>query len=108
MTEDFAVLIIDMFHYDEESEMVLGGFPSFDLAKEFARRRVRDSVELFRQPEQSRDALKRMWYMFGEDASVLQSDPHYCASSELDFFIDNPATPDERDWKAVKEIAGIK
>lgn len=47
-----------------------------------------------------------MWYMFGETAIVLDSD--YSANSELDFFIDHPATLEERDWQSVKKKAGIQ
>jgi hypothetical protein len=104
----YSVLIIDMFHYDPEEDYVIDGFPTFELAKEFARRWVWDSVEELRKPGQSREELRSMWYTFGEDASVLQGEPHYRGSSELDFFIEHPATPEERDWQTIRKLAGIR
>ena len=104
----YSVLIRDMFHrYDEEEdEYVIGGFPTFELAKEFARRWVRDSVEEYRRPGQSEEELRRMWYTFGEDA-VARGETVYVGSRELDFFVERPASPEERDWQAVKRLAGI-
>jgi len=103
----YSVLIIDMFRHDPEEDYVIGGFPTRELAKEFARRRVRDSVEEQRKPGQSPEDLRRMWHTFGEDASVMQGEPHYAGSHELDFFVEHPAGPEERDWQAVKRLAGI-
>ncbi len=108
MTESYSVLIIDMYHYDPEEDFVVRGFPTFELAKEFARRWVRDSVEELREPGQSKEELRRRWFTFGEDASVIQGEPHYAGSHELDFFIEHPAAPEERDWQAVKRLAGIR
>ena len=104
----YSVLIRDMFHYyDEEEDYVIDGFPTFELAKEFARRWVRDSVEEFRQPGQSKEELRSMWYAFGEDA-VAQGETVYVGSRELDFFVEHTATAEERDWQAVKRLAGIR
>lgn len=103
----YSVLIRDMFHsYQEEEEYVIGGFPTFELAREFARRWVRDSVEGHRQSGRSKEELRRMWHTFGEDA-VVQGETTYVGSRELDFFIEHPATAEERDWQAVKKLAGI-
>ena len=107
MGESYSVLVIDMFHYDPEEDYVVSGFPTFGLAKEFSRRRVRDSVEEHRRPGISPEELRRMWHTFGEDASVIRGEPHYAGSHELDFFIAHPATADERDWRAIKRLAGI-
>jgi hypothetical protein len=102
----YSVLIIDLFRHDPEEDYVVSGFPTFELASEFARRWVRDSVEEQRQPGQSQEELRRMWHTFGEDASVLGGEPHYAGSHELDFFIEHPARPEERDWQAVRKLAG--
>ena len=107
MGEGYSVLIIDMFQYDPKEDYVIDGFPTFELAKEFARRWVRDSVEEQRKPGQSKEELRDMWYTFGEDASVLHGEPHYAGSHELDYFIEHPASPEERDWQAVRKLAGI-
>ena len=103
----YSVLIIDMFNYDPEEDYVIRGFPTFELAKEFARRWVRDSVEEQRRPGQTKEELRRQWFTFGEDASVIHFEPHYAGSHELDYFIEHTATPEERDWQAVKRLAGI-
>lgn len=85
---------------DEETGYSIRGFPSLETAREFARRFVRDSLEELRAPNQTRDELRRLWFLFGEDASVEGTG--HGGSSELDFFIDNPATPEERDWVALR------
>jgi len=107
MSVGYSVLIIDMFRHDPEADYVVVGFPTYVLAREFARRWVRDSVEEQRRPGQSREELRRMWYTFGEDASVIQGEPHYAGSHELEFFIEHPATPEEHDWRSIKTQAGI-
>ena len=106
--EGFSVLIIDMYNYDPAEDYVIGGFPTFELAKEFARRWVRDSVEELRRPGQSEDELRKLWYTFGEDASVLNGEPRYVGSHEIDYFVAHPATRDERDWQSVKTQAGVR
>ena len=50
-----------------------------------------------------RPALREQWFTFGEDAVVLGA--NYAGSSELDFFLDHPATSPERDWQAIKKEA---
>ena len=92
--------------YDEERNFVVDGFPSLELANEFARRWTRDSLEKLRGTSESKDELRRMWHMFGEDASVLGGEPRYAGSHDLDYFIEHPATPEECDWLEVKRLAG--
>jgi hypothetical protein len=107
MKQGYEVLIIDM-SYDEEKNFVVEGFPTVELANEFARRWVRDSVEELRTSNQTREELRRLWFIFGEDASVLGGEPHYAGSHELDYFIEHPATREERDWQAIQKLAGIE
>lgn len=102
----YSVLIIDMFHHDPAEDFTVHGFPTLELAREFARRWVRDSLEELRASGQTAKALREQWFTFGEDAVVLGGD--YAGFSELDFFIAYPATAEERDWKAVKVAAGIE
>ncbi|HEX8096882.1 MAG TPA: hypothetical protein VF507_02545 [Pyrinomonadaceae bacterium] len=106
MDKTSDVLIIDM-SYDKEKDFAVRGFPTQELAQEFARRWVRDSVEELREDGQSRETLRRLWHMFGQDATVIGDDPHYAGSHELGFFIDNPATYSERDWQGIKRLAGL-
>lgn len=107
MKRDYSSLIIEM-SYDEEKNFVVEGFPTVELANEFARRWVRDSVEELRALNQTREELPRLWHTFGEDAAVLASEPHYAGSHELDYFIEHPATNEERDWQAIKRLAAIE
>ncbi len=108
MSESYSVLIIDMSHYmDGESEYRIDGFPSFELAREFARRWVRDTVEDMREENQSGEELRERWFMWGEDALVLGG-ASYAGSHDLDFFIAHPATAEERNWKAIRKQAGIE
>ena len=107
MKQGYAVLIIDM-SYDAEKDFVIEGFPTVELANEFARRWVRDSVEELRGVNQTNEEVRRMWYAFGEDASVLGGEPHYAGSHELDYFIEHPATGQERDWRAIQRLAGLE
>ncbi len=108
MSESYSVLIIEMSRYmDEEGEREVRGFATWELAREFAQRWVRDSLEEQRRPGQSCEQLRKMWLMFGDDAVVIGG-ASYAASDELDYFIANPATREERDWQSIKERAGIK
>jgi hypothetical protein len=107
MEQTYSVLIIDMSYIDEKN-FVVQGFPTLQLANEFARRRVRDSVEELREPNQTQGDLRRLWHTFGQDASVLGGEPHYAGSHELDYFIEHPATGEERDWQSIKRLAGLE
>jgi hypothetical protein len=108
LSAGFDVLIIDMAHYDTSENYVVRGFPTFELAREYARRRVRDSVEELRAANQSKEELRRLWHVFGEDATVIGGETRYAGSHELDFFISHPATVEERDWKSVERLANIR
>lgn len=104
----YSVLIIDMAHYmDDDSKTTIDGFPSFEMAKEFARRRVRDSLEELRKQNQNKEELQKSWLIYGEDAIVFDGEKKYEGKSEVDFFIAHPAVPEERDWKSIMQQAGI-
>jgi hypothetical protein len=92
------------------------GFPSLDEANEFARRYVRDSVERCRAPGLSPREVVEAWFVFGEDAEVLEAvaDAAVGAAEPLDsdsggwssegevaFFAEEPAMVEERDWRAL-------
>jgi len=101
----YSVRILDMFHWaDPEHEYEIEGFPSLELAREFARRWVRDSLGVPGDGV-TKEKLRSSWYMFGEDAGVIGG--HYFGSDELDFFLDNPASAEELDWKSVLIDAGL-
>ena len=92
---------------DPEEDYIIDGFPTIELAVEFARRWVRESLEENRKKDKTAEEIKKMWRTFGEDAVVL--DGNYRGSSELDYFVLNPATKKEHtDWKAIKKLAGLE
>ncbi len=99
--ERYAVAVLDMFNYmDDEGAMLVDGFPSAEIAKEYVWRRMRDSIEELRAANQSREELKQLWFVFGEDSLVVgdEGSDAYYGLADLDFFISHPASIDERDW----------
>jgi hypothetical protein len=101
----YTVIVCDLFHASEaDHETAIGGFPTWELAVEYARRRLRSSVEEFRRPGRTREELRRLWRSFGEDCRVVGPDGRvYRASSELEAFLDHPATPQEQDWVSLHQ-----
>ena len=102
----YSVIVCDMFHFadDPEHEIEVPGFSTTETAIEYARRRLRNSLEEQRTPEQTAEELRRLWYTFGEDCRVVGPEGLvYLASSELEHFIHNPATPEERDYLSLYE-----
>jgi hypothetical protein len=85
---------------DEDEETLVTGFPSFEIAREYARRRTRDSLEEQRESSANAADLRDRWFSFGEDCLVIGGG--YAGNSELDFFIGNPASPQETDWLSLK------
>jgi hypothetical protein len=80
----------------------IGGFPTLMQANAFARRYVRDSVELCRAAGASPREVLDAWFAYGEDAEVLDAgDAGWRSGTELSDFIDRPAGAEERDWRAL-------
>lgn len=94
----WSVVVIDMYHYQdpEEGELIVGGFPTAAAAIEYARRRMRSTVEECRPGAHSLQDLRMRWHMFGEDCVVPGTG--YMGLDDLDEFIAHPATPEEIDW----------
>lgn len=104
--ERYAVAVLDMFNYrDEEGAMLVDGFPTAEIAKEYVWRRMRDSVEELRAANQSSEELKQLWFVFGEDSLVVGGErgEAYYGLADLDFFIDHPASTAERDWLELEQ-----
>lgn len=95
----WSVLVIDWFHMEPEDDLVIRGFSTEEAAIEFARRWTRDSFE-----EQGRS--QSAWRAYGDSALVIGGS--YSGSDEIDFFEANPATPEERDFNAVRRACGMK
>ena len=93
----WAVLVVRPTTRDE---YIVEGFPSLEQAREYTRRFVWDSVEELRRPGMDATDLREQWFLFGEDAIVLDGD--YAGSRKLDHFIAHPATKEERDWQTCR------
>lgn len=99
----FSVLVIDMAHYGQANDITIAGFPDLALARDYARRRTRSSLEELRASNASHAVLKMAWSVFGEDCIVLGQDD-YRGASEIDYFIAYPASTEEQDWLAIETL----
>jgi hypothetical protein len=80
----------------------VGGFPTLMQANAFARAYVRDSVEVCRAPGATSREVLDAWFAFGEDALVIDAaEGGWTSAAELGDFADRPASPDDRDWRAL-------
>jgi len=80
----------------------VGGFPTLMQANAFARRYVRDSVELCRAPGLTTKEVLEAWFAFGEDAEVVDAgEAGWRSANELGDFVDTQAGTEERDWRAL-------
>ncbi len=78
------------------------GFPSLMQANAFARRYVRDSVELCRAAGATGRDVLDAWFAFGEDAFVIDAgDETWRSATELADFADRPSGEEDRDWRAL-------
>ena len=99
-----AVRIMDLSGANgSEPVEVVRGFPTLAQATLFARRRVRDSIELCRAPGMSAEAVRDAWFAWGEDAVVEGAeDGAWTSASELaDFAARPPDDAEARDWRAL-------
>ncbi len=80
---------------------VVRGFSSLAHANAFARRRVRDSVEVCRAPGMSAQQVREAWFAFGEDAEVAGgAEGAWTSASELaDFTARRCTDAEERNWR---------
>ncbi len=80
----------------------IGGFPTLMQANAFARRYVRDSVELCRGQGLTTKEVLEAWFAFGEDAEVVDAgESGWRSATELGDFVDSPAGAEDRDWRAL-------
>lgn len=80
----------------------VGGFPTLMQANAFARRYVRDSIELCRMPGMDAKQVLEAWFAFGEDAEVVDAgDGGWRSATELGDFVERCAGAEERDWRAL-------
>ena len=99
----WRVRILDLSGGAEEGiSEEIGGFATLMLANAFARRYVRDSIELCRAPGASPGAVLDAWRSFGEDAEVVDAaEAGWRSEPELGHFADHPAGAEERDWRSL-------
>lgn len=102
--KEYTVCIFDLSseQKNEVTERVTG-FYSLEHANAFAKMYVRDSIERCRVPGASRQEVFDAWSAFGEDAKVVntQQDEGWNSEDSIMMFIENVATPMERDWRAI-------
>ncbi len=78
------------------------GFPTLMQANAFARRYVRDSVELCRATGAVGKPVLDVWFAFGEDAHAIDAgDDTWRSAAELAVFADSPASAEDRDWRSL-------
>jgi hypothetical protein len=80
----------------------VAGFPTLMHANAFARRYVRDSVELCRAAGSTAREVLDAWFAFGEDAHVLDAaEATWRSATELSDFAERPSNAEDRDWRAL-------
>jgi len=96
----YTVADLDMWDFPEQGCIrYTDGFPSLEVAREYARRSTWDSVEEQRPLAKSRNDLRTRWLIYGHSCSVV--DDTYSARDDLDYFLDHPAAPWQRDYGAL-------
>jgi hypothetical protein len=101
----WTVIIFDRFHHGEpDGELLIEGFPSRELAREYASRRVRDSIEELRTANQSEEEIRKLWNAYGESACVVGDDGE---QDEIDIWLRETATAEQRDWQATLVKSGL-
>jgi hypothetical protein len=98
----WRVRILDLSGASEDNVVeIVPGFPTLMQASSFARRYVRDSVERCRAPGLSTREVLDAWFAYGEDAEIVDGgDDAWRSGNELHDFATNPASDEERDWRA--------
>jgi len=99
----WRVRIIDLSGGAEDNiSEEIGGFPTLMQANDFARRYVRDSLELCRAPGLDARAVLDAWFAWGEDATVPDAgEQGFSSAASLAQFAETPASAEERDWRAL-------
>ncbi|QDH17486.1 hypothetical protein [Swingsia samuiensis] len=101
----WSVRILDQSGAMDQDDDVVEEVRDFmDLmhANAYARAYVRDSIERCRAPGATSKEVLEAWFSFGENAEVVDAgEDGWKSSTELEDFAANPATPMERDWRAI-------
>lgn len=87
---------------DDNITEEVGGFFTLMQANEFARRYVRDSVEICRAPGMKPTDVLSAWFTFGEDAQVVDGgEASFSSAASVRDFAEQPAREEDRDWRAL-------
>jgi hypothetical protein len=99
----WRVRILDMSGASEDNVTEeIGGFFTLMQANEFARRYVRDSVEVCRAPGMRAREVLDAWFAFGEDAVVVDAgEACWTSAAVIADFAEQPARDEDRDWRAL-------
>ncbi len=99
----WRVRILDMSGGAEDNiTEEIKGFETLMQANEFARRYVRDSMELCRAPRMKPREVLDAWFAFGEDAVVVDAgEQGWTSAASLADFSEQPAREEDRDWRAL-------
>ena len=99
------VIVFNRFHHGEpDGEFLIEGFAGRELAREYACRRVRDSIEELRTSGQSEKEILRLWNAYGENACVEGDDGY---PNAIDTWLREIATAEQRDWQATLVKSGL-
>ena len=100
----FAVRILDLSGGNGADPVeTIGGFTTLEHANAFARRYVRDSMELCRGRGMTAADVIAAWFAFGEDAEVVGgAEQAWRSAAELNDFAGRPPQDaEDRNWRAL-------
>ena len=103
-SKEISVRIMDLSGANgAEPVEEIRGFGSLGHANMFARRYVRDSMEICRARGMTPEQVIEAWFMFGEDAEVHGAPSGaWSSKAELKDFSERPLPiSEQRDWRAI-------
>lgn len=111
----WTVIVMDNFHsFDDTDDVIIGGFPTEELATEYARRRTRNSIEEMRagmgEAGDNGVMVRARWRTFGESAVVQgpAGPPNITLEDEREEWFGTPATQAECDYESVATANGAR
>lgn len=97
------VVVTDLFNFELETACTLmTGFPNFDTAMAYARLRAYDKAATLSLQSNSREALRRQWFAFGESCTAGQVSADYrlhrCSLTLDSLFLEAPVVHSPVSW----------
>ena len=103
-SDGYRVMVIDNFNrHDPDDRFLVSGFARREEAEEYARRRVRASIESLRKPGMGIDELHQAWESMGEE---VVADGQFMGAMHFTDFAKIPATHTERDYLSLQPDHG--